>query len=118
MTNTDVTAHVWRGTNEAQEWAFTNEADNTPFDLTGFTVRLRVLVRGTAVITLQSGTDTNLVVSAANGLVTWTPTIEESRLIPRGERATYELERRATGVERPLCAGRMRGLAGDNDDAS
>lgn len=118
MTNTDVTAQVWRGTNEAQEWAFTNEADNSPFDLTGYTVRLRVLVRGTAVITLVSGTDAHLVNGGTSGLVTWTPTVAESRLIPRGERATYELERRATGVERPLCAGRMRGLAGDNDDAS
>lgn len=116
MSRDDVKVSVWRGTNDAQGWEFKTEAGGI-FPLVGNEIRLRVFVDGAAVITLSTDDDDHLVLDTDLGRLTWTPTIEESRLVPNGSLAQYEIERRIGGVERPLCAGVLEGVGGLNDDA-
>lgn len=45
-----------------------------------------------------------------------TYTVAQSRLIPSGSVASYELERRAGGIQQTVCMGRITAAGGINDD--
>ncbi|MCX5514251.1 hypothetical protein C3941_24020 [Kaistia algarum] len=47
----------------------------------------------------------------------WTPTLAESRLVPAGRVATYEIEQRVGDIETTLVFGSITGLGGGNSDA-
>ena len=48
--------------------------------------------------------------------LTWTPTLAESRSIPIGPVAQYEIERRIGSFQEPFITGIINGKGGINDD--
>jgi hypothetical protein len=57
------------------------------------------------------------VIDVPGSTVTWTPTLEESRLIPEGLIAVYELEKRDSGTQEILISDGIEGMGGYNADA-
>jgi hypothetical protein len=52
----------------------------------------------------------------ANAEITWAPTAAQTRLIPIGDKASYELEVRNAGTEIVYMLGTITGIGGLNDD--
>lgn len=69
------------------------------------------------ILRLETGVDAEFVISdALEAEVTWTPTPEQSRLIPVGEKAHYELEIRNGASQEVYLMGTITGIGGLNDD--
>jgi hypothetical protein len=58
-----------------------------------------------------------LVIDVPGATITWTPSLAESRLIPLGRVASYELERRIGEAQEIVAWGQVEGLGGINADA-
>lgn len=88
------------------------------FDLTGSIVRLTVALRDDTVLFRKEGNnDTeDLFYRVATGIVTWVPTLVESRLIPVDPPGKYELEYRFVTKQRVIALGSATGIGGINDD--
>lgn len=106
---------VWRGNSyQVVGWAF-------PFAIAADEIILKItwpdggLTKSTASggLTVVNGTIDGVV----QPVVYWTPSVAESRLIPLGREAKYELERRVAGGEqRTYASGYVIGVGGDNND--
>lgn len=101
---------IWRGNSlPVQRWAFPD----------GYEPALAEIQ-----LTVWVGSDMLFEVSTGNGLavdhearvILWAITVAQSRLIPFGRFANYELEDRNGTDELTLYAGRMNGLGGSNTD--
>lgn len=113
MNNADF--EVWRGNSyRVVGWHF-------PFDLTGSEFTLTIKWRNWSLS--KSTADGGLVVENTEiegetvPVVYFTPTVEESRQIPLGRVADYEVERRVEGGEqRSYVSGKVIGRGGNNND--
>lgn len=109
-TKSDLT--IWRGNNSPPVvWQYP-----AGFDLTGSEIVLTVTANGAAILDLRSA-NSELDIDIGARTVTWPITVAQSRLIPLGSFARYELERRVpAGEERTYCYGTVTGKGGDNSD--
>ena len=85
---------------------------NIPFD----DVRLTIYNRQTYVLRATIGNGEIVVTDPVNAEVEWQPTTVETRLIPKGAKATYELEVRNGASEIVYMVGTITGIGGINDD--
>lgn len=90
-------------------------------DLTGCVVVLAVAIKKNTLFEVTtantSGSPPELVLNASVGEITWTPTLLNSRKIPVGKRAKYELEVRfPSGEERSYVTGYLNGMGGIPSD--
>ncbi|MEZ0252621.1 MAG: hypothetical protein ACAH20_16940 [Methylobacteriaceae bacterium] len=106
---------VRRGNNNpAMIWALQDE-EGEPFPVEGRSLVLTIVWRDGS-LTKESVANDGLSVDAATSQVTWTPTIGESRSIPPGRRARYELECRTGAEQVTIAAGSVTGAGGLNSD--
>jgi hypothetical protein len=111
---------LWRGNNAPPRlWEMAD--DEGAFPLLGSVFVLTVAVRGVPLFEKRSDVPgSGLVVDVAGSTVTWTPSAAESRQIPTGRLATYELERRigagADEEQETWIVGAITGRGGLNDD--
>lgn len=101
---------LWRG-NSAPPIVWTLPEDLAP----GAAFFLAVEADGRILLSHDTPAGT-LVLNAEAGTLTWSPGPAETRLVPEGRVARYELELRAGGVETTLFFGAMTGLGGANLD--
>lgn len=106
---------IWRGNNSPVAWRFKN-ADGSLFDLTGSRLILTIFWRGQRKITKDSSVDAAFVVDLVTSIATWTPTVAETRSIPLGSLAEYELERWIGAEQKTLVAGNVMAQGGKNID--
>lgn len=104
---TDVT--LWRG-NNAPEIAWT--LAEAPPD--GAAFFLAVEAGGRTLFTRDTPSGSLLL---AGSTLSWSPSLAESRAIPPGRVARYEIEQRVGDVETTLFFGDVTGLGGVNADA-
>lgn len=71
---------------------------------------------GTIELTVGDGITLSTTETIANALATFQLTVAQSRLIPLGNRATYEIQETINGVEQAVMYGRAIGRGGDNSD--
>lgn len=87
----------------------------TPLDLTGNTIVFRVLKDGTQVLRKTTAGDITVDIPTAEIVVPIT--VAESRTLEAaGQGLTYDIERRATGVQRTILSGSIFVEPGANDD--
>ena len=72
---------------------------------------------GTFDMTVGGGLTLSTDETVANARITAQLTIAQSRLIPKGNLSSYEVQEGAAGAERGVFYGRLIGFAGDNPDA-
>lgn len=107
---------IWRGTTEPP---FIVEL---PLDGTDSEWRLKIALPDGTTLTFSTEDATlsaeNVTIDAATWTrVTWPRTVEQSRLIPLGKLATYELEQVEPGGGQGVwLAGTIEGRGGGNDD--
>ena len=106
---------LWRGTTRAIGWRL-KDGNGDLFDLTGSTFRLSIAATGVVLIAKNSESADGLAIDVLEATVTWTPTLVESRLIPLGRVANYELERRIGAAQEIVAWGQVEGLGGINAD--
>lgn len=108
---------IKRGNNVPIAWRG-KDGTGAVLPLAGSRFILTIACGGSNLTTIRkdSQTDAGLVVDLTANTVTWTPTLEESRLIPLGKVSPYELERRIGGSQRTWCEGRITGVGGLGDD--
>jgi hypothetical protein len=106
---------IWRGATRPVAWRL-QTGDGNLFDLTGSTFRLSVAAAGVVLIAKDSEASDGLVIDVSQATVTWTPSLVESRLIPLGRLASYELERRIGDDQEIVAWGQVEGLGGINAD--
>jgi hypothetical protein len=104
---------VIRGNTETILFRLKDGSD--PFDLTGSTMVFRAQL-GSVVIRDSTDDDMSMP-TPADGEVTLTLTVEQTRSIPPGKAVPYELERRISGTEKTLLKGSLVPDGGVNDDA-
>lgn len=115
------------GSNEAREFRF-RDFDGVLMDLAGSRF-VMTLYRGTTrILTKDTAVDLNFVVQndvtlqLPDGTTTtgdrllWTPTVDESRLIPPGRLVRAEIERRISGTQEPWGKFMLNGIGGFNLD--
>ena len=107
---------IWRGTTRPVGWRL-KDGDGDLFDLTGSTFQLSIAAAGVVLLAKNSANADGLAIDVPNATVTWTPTLAESRLIPLGRVASYELERRIGSAQEILAWGQVEGFGGINADA-
>jgi len=104
---------IWRG-NSAPPlvWAL---PDDIP--ITGSDFFLTIGVSGSVLLSRDTASGT-LTLNSALRQLEWDYSAAESRLIPEGQIARYEIERHAGSVEITEIYGPLTGLGGLNPDAS
>ena len=107
---------IWRGATRPVAWRL-KDGDGNLFDLTGSTFQLSIAAAGVVLITKNSSNADGLAIDVPGATVTWTPSLAESRLIPLGRVASYELERRIGAAQEIVAWGSVEGLGGINADA-
>ncbi|MPZ58428.1 MAG: hypothetical protein GEU91_18435 [Rhizobiales bacterium] len=116
---------VARGSERACAWRFWSDAGHTiPKILSlGDVVILSIWTGGKMIIRKTTGIDPELVIDLGSEFVaaqlTWSPSIAESRMIPRGRLTIYEIEYwTAEGLQFPLVGypAYMVGVGGGNND--
>jgi hypothetical protein len=112
---------LWRGNNVPPlVWSLIAEDENgadIPFPMTGSVWRLTVRVRSVRLFTKTSAVlGSGFAADQSTSDLTWTPSIEESRLVPLGALTTYEVERRIGGTQETWIIGTITGRGGINDD--
>ncbi|HWJ76441.1 MAG TPA: hypothetical protein VNX29_25020 [Kaistia sp.] len=104
---------IWRGNNApALIWTLPDE-----IPITGAAFFLTVAAAGTLLLARDTTSGT-LALDAVTRQLRLDYTTAESRLIPAGQIAEYEIERRNAGLEITELYGFMTGLGGLNTDAS
>src|SRR5215207_4512845 len=115
---------IYRGNNKPLIWRFLQD-DGSIFDLAGSELVLYAIydsaaereLAGDGAIEKSSIDDSDdLTVDVATGLVTWTPTADESRLFPLRTRCEYEIERRIDDTETTIASGLIIARGGNNSD--
>ena len=92
------------------------KVDTTPLDLTGNTIVFRVTKDGTQVLRKDSLTG-GITVDLPTAEIVVPITVAESRTLEAaGQGLTYDIERRATGVQRTILSGNIFVEPGANDD--
>ena len=102
---------LWRG-NNAPGLVWTLPAGAPP----GAGYVLTIAAGGRIIATADSMAG-SLVLDAGAGTLAWSPGLAESRAVPAGRIATYEIEQRAEGAETTIIFGTLAGLGGLNLDA-
>lgn len=109
--------NIVQGTTQTQEWECL-QADESPFDLTGSTVLLFISWPGGTTIKRSSAVaESGLTHGGADGKISWHYSTEDSRALPVGRVARYEIERRIGSNQGRLLAGYITVEEGANDDA-
>lgn len=106
-----------RGNNPPVTWRFKG-ADGSAFDLTGSVMVLAIVWSGGSIEKFSDGDD-GLAHDDDGGVLTFAPTLAETRLLPVGRVARYEIERRIDGTQVTLVEGWVEvedGLPGDDDE--
>ena len=104
---------IWRGNNAPPlVWTI---PEGVP--ITGSAFYLTIGASG-ALLVAKDTVSGSLVLNSSLRELRWTYSTAESRLIPAGQIAEYEIERRADGIEITELYGFMTGLGGLNTDAS
>ena len=108
---------IWIGANFSEDYEAIND-DGTAFDLTGSELVLRILDGdGTELLRLTSASDDEIeITDDAGGEFTISMSYEQTRLMPLGRVARYELERRVSGSQESFLSGFVFAEGGDNDD--
>lgn len=108
-TRTDIS--IWRGNNApAIVWQLPDPAPE------GAVFHLVARVGGALLLELGSEAGT-LAFQADPDRLEWTPTLAQSRAVPAGRIAQYEIEQRVGETETTLFFGSITGLGGANADA-
>lgn len=90
---------------------------NDPLDLTGNEIVFRVLRRGGAQV-LRKTTESGVTVDLETAEIVVPITVADSRALEvAGLGLTYDIERRAIGLQRTIVAGSLFVEPGANDDA-
>jgi predicted pyridoxine 5'-phosphate oxidase superfamily flavin-nucleotide-binding protein len=108
---------IWRGNNPPIAWRFRN-ADQTLFDVSGSRFVMDISIRSVSRFRKDTDVNDNFVVDAAASTLTWAITVAESRLIPEGRIADYEIERWIGNEQLTLISGKLIGLGGKNFDVA
>lgn len=108
---------ITRGNNYPPiKWIFkVSENPDVLFDLTGSSFKLRVYWPGQT-IDIDSVVDPALAIDLPTSIVSWTYTTVQSRLLPLGCIARYELERWITGTQQSVISGFVAVSPGANPD--
>lgn len=101
------------GNNTPVSWLI-NDDEGEAYPLAGASFVLAV--QGHTKITKDSADADGLAINTGSSTVTWTPTVAESRLIPTGAVARYELEYRSGSDQRTVARGTITGVGGLVDD--
>lgn len=109
------TLRLWKGNTARFEFAF-KDAEGAPVDLTGSEMVFRAAWGGGGTLRLTSAGGGILFASAAEGRIVINLTVAQTRLIPTGSIARYELERRIDGTQTTLIWGAIEAGEGVNDD--
>jgi hypothetical protein len=113
---------LWAGNNQPAEFVL-RDSLGARVDLTGVQARLRIVWPGGG-ITVASGVDAGLTIPdqtdpGSRGSIVFAPTLEQSRQVPTGRLARYELELRdflSPGLEITALAGPVVVDGGNNPD--
>lgn len=100
-------------------WQFlASEDPDVPFPIEGSDFYLTIVWGNQSINlnTIQNSAD--LVIDPSISMLTWHYTIEQSRLLPKGRIARYELERRIMDTQQDWIAGRIVVDLGDNADGA
>lgn len=108
---------TWTGTDFSESYEAQND-DLTAFDLTGSELVFRALdASGTELFRFSSEDATELeITDASAGEYTFSLTGAQTRLVPLGRVAKYEIERRVGTSQESFMAGFLIGEGGANDD--
>lgn len=107
---------VWKG-NTTDLLVRFRLIDETPVDLSASTIVFRAAWGSAGEIRLVSGTDVAVDMSAAaEGTIKVTLSAAQTRDLPKGRIAKYELERREAGVQTTLLYGYLDVTQWVNDD--
>lgn len=104
---------VRRGNNVPVAWRFKN-ADGSLFGIGGDVFQLTIVWGGERIE--ASTEDSTLTRNDPQATISWRPTLEQTRDLPDGRQATYELERIASGEQRTLVEGFVVVEGGINGD--
>ena len=107
---------VWKGNDWSQTFAFV-DGTGAALDLTGSSLVFRATAPGMTTLRKSSPSSGITIPTPANGQAVVTMSIAETRLLPLGMVALYEIEFRSAGTQTTLVAGRINALGGVNDDA-
>jgi hypothetical protein len=89
-----------------------NTLENIPFE----DIRLSIYQRNVKILRATLANGQMVVSDPSEAEVTWQPTAAETRLIPVGTKARYELEIRQGTNESIYMMGTLTGIGGINDD--
>lgn len=117
MTATRVDLEIWIGSDFSQDFELLQDNDSI-FDLSGSEIVFRAVDgKGTELFRLTSVSDSEIeITDASAGEFTLSLSSSQTRLIPQGRVAQYELERRLAGTQEPLLSGFFIAEGGINDD--
>lgn len=104
---------IWKGNHVSFELAMER-------DLTGAELVFRAAWRNNGVLRKTSADQVSgfVIDDAEDGIATLSFTPEETRLVPSGSLARYEIEMRKDGVETSLYYGLIKATEWANDDAA
>lgn len=110
---------IVRGTSGANQGFVAYIADSSLVPLSFDDARLSIWNKDELIMRLSTldGTQGFTVTDVGSSQVTWAPSPAQSRQIPLGSKATYELEVRANSTEVVYLQGGITGIGGLNDDA-
>jgi hypothetical protein len=109
---------IYRGTTDPFLFRISNDDGTIPFTDIQLTISLKTDNEGAAPIVRKKLTDDdpNFDVDDYSGIVTWIPTPAESRAIPVGDKAKYEVELRNGTSQLIYLIGEITALGGINAD--
>lgn len=108
---------VWMGNTLSVVFQLDQDADGTPLPLTGSTFVFRVISGGAEILRKASPSAELSVPTPSNGKVLLELSPADTRLLPLGRIARYELERRVSTEETTMATGFLNVRGGLNDDA-
>lgn len=114
MQTTDL--DVWKGNDWSQTFSFV-DGSGAAVNLTGGVLVFRVTRNGTELLRKSSPSSGITIATPSNGQAVVTLTVAETRALPYGMVALYEIELRDGAGQTTLLAGRINVLGGVNDDA-
>lgn len=108
---------VWRGNTLSVVFQLNRDAQGTPLPLSGSTFVFRVLDGETELLRKASPSDELSVPTPSDGKVLLSLAPADTRALPLGMLARYELERRVSSEETTVAFGFLNVAGGVNDDA-